>query len=192
MLQLFIDHLQQEVELTSEDQDFILKNTRIKKLKRGEFLLKGGEVSKAFFFNLRGFIRLFYLQEGEEKTAYFYPKNTFISAYASFIRQEPAEFYLQATEKSEVIVIGKEEAQKFLTYDPKFALLARMAMEEELIHYQKMVSSLLTQKAEQRFEQLLMERPEIFQRVPQLQIASYLGIKAESLSRIKKRLSQKP
>lgn len=192
MLQSFINHLQKKVDLSSQDQDFILDNTRTEKLKRGDFLLKAGEISRAFFFNLQGFIRLFYLQNGEERTAYFYPENTFISAYSSFINQEPSEFYLQATEKSEVIIIGQEEAQKFLEYSPKFGQLARIAMEEELIHYQKMVSSLLTQKPEQRFELLLKERPEIFQRVPQVQIASYLGVKAESLSRIKKRLSQKP
>lgn len=190
VMRKFINHLSAKIALEKEEIDFIESSLTVTSIKRGNYLLEEGEVSKAFYFNLSGFIRLFYLQHGEERTAYFYPEGVFVSAYESFVKQTPSPFYLQATEASEVVVIGMEQAQQLLNFSPKFDALARIAMEEELISHQQMVAALLTQTPEERYFELLKRSPEIFQRVPQVQIASYIGIKPESLSRIKKRARQ--
>lgn len=192
ILRRFIDHLQTKIELSEEEISFALSVLTIKSLKRGDFLLSEGEVSKEFYFNTSGFIRLYYSQNGEDRTAYFYPEGVFISAYESFVKQEPSRFYLQATEPSTVVVIGLQQASELLGFSEKFETVARMAMEEELISHQQMVAALLTQSPEERYFDLLDRSPEIFQRVPQVQIASYIGVKPESLSRIKKRNRLKP
>lgn len=184
----FIVYLKRHIELLPEDIDFLHKNIVVQRFNKYDFLLEEGQISKAFYFNLSGFVRLFYLREGEERTAYFYPEGVFISAYSSFVRQEPSGFYLQASEDTEVVVISVESSYKILNYSNKFEAVARIAMEEELISHQTMVASLLTKNAEERYLELLNSNPLIFQKVPQVHIASYIGIKPQSLSRIKRRV----
>ena len=187
----FIQHLTKYVNLSNEDITFITELIPIRTVEKNDFLIREGEVSSEFYYLSEGFVRLYYVQDGEEKTAYFYDKGTFISAYSSFMRQTPCNFYLQATESSSLAVIGLEVSQKLLDYSSKFERLARVAMEEEMVSLQEIIASLLTLRPEERYADLLKRNPEIFQKVPQLQIASYLGVKPESLSRIKKRFMQR-
>lgn len=187
MLTRFIKYLQQHVPLNEQDIDFLYKVLSVKSFKKGTILLSEGQISTAFYFNLTGFVRLFYLKNGEERTAFFYPQNTFISAYESFVHQTPSRLNLQATEQTTLVEISVTAATQLLQYSPKFEALARIAMEDELITHQKIIATLLTLTPEERYYNLLDENPLIFQKVPQHYIASYIGVKPESLSRIKKR-----
>lgn len=189
-METFLQHLNQHLSLTAEDESFLREHLRTRDFPRGEMLLSEGEVSKTFFFNAEGIVRLFYLREGEERTAYFYPEGTFISAYESFVRQEPSKLNLQAMERTILVEISFEAAAALLQYSNKFDVLARIAMEDELISHQRIIAALLTLSPEERYAHLLEENPAIFQRVPQRHIASYLGVKPESLSRIKKRATR--
>lgn len=150
-------------------------------------MLAEGEVSNAFFFCTKGFVRLYYNLAAGEKTTYFYGEGDFISAYESYVKGTPARFFLQATEPSQVVVISQAAAGQLLQRLPRLEAVARMAMEAELIANQRVIAQLLTLTPAQRYEELLAERPDIFQRVPQRMIASYIGIAPESLSRLKKR-----
>ena len=191
MIHEFISHLNQLVSLSTEEENFLKQTLKVKYCKKNEMILSEGQISSVFYFNLSGFVRLFYLKNGEEKTAYFYPQNSFVSAYESFVHQIPSKLNLQATEETVLIEISVEASQKLLNYSPKFELLARIAMEDELIANQKIIASLLTLTPEERYYNLMEESPEIFQKVPQHQIASYIGVQPESLSRIKKRFLEK-
>ncbi len=173
--------------LSPEEIAFVKELLPTKTFKKHEYLIRAGEVSKSFYYNVTGFVRLYYIIEGEEKTAYFYGEGSFISAYSSFMNQEPCAFFLQAAEDTEVVVISVEASEKLLAHSPKFEKLARIAMEEEMISLQEIIASLITLNPEKRYLQILERNPEIFQKVPQIQIASFLGVKPESLSRIKKR-----
>lgn len=172
----------------SEDEISLLRTiVPIRTYAKGEFLIKAGDISKSFFYNASGLVRLYYLLEGEQKTAYFYGEGSFISAYSSFIKQEPCTFFLQACEETSVAVISVASSETLLAHSPKFEKLARIAMEEEMVSLQEIIASLLTLSPEKRYLDLLKRNPEIFQKVPQSQLASYIGVKPESLSRIKKR-----
>jgi len=191
MIEPFINHISKFITLNSADLNLIASSVPVKSFKKGELLLKQGEISKEFYFNISGFVRLFYNQDGNEKTAYFYRPDEFISAYASFVNQVPSQFNLEATEDSQMAIISLENSVKLLTHDSKFEVLARIAMEQELINHQEIIASLLTMNPEARYLNLLNRNPEIFQKVSQIQIASYLGVQPESLSRIKKRALSK-
>jgi len=191
MINHFIEYLNQFVTLEAADRQIIHEVTRIKKVEKGDFLLQEGEISKSFYFNLSGLVRLFYLKSGEEKTAYFFPKNTFISAYSSFLKAIPSEINLQAVESTHLVEINTDASMRLLEHSSKFEALARIAMEDELMNYQEIVASLISLKPEERYYNLLQKNPEIFQKVPQHQIASFIGVQPESLSRIKKRLLKK-
>ena len=184
----FITHLNQRLPLSSQEEEKIKETLNVRRYTKGEFLLLEGGIAKSFYFNLSGFVRLFYTREGEERTAYFYPEKTFISPYESFVHQQPSTFSLQATEDTDVVEISLEASVELLAFSPKFEALARIAMEDELIAHQKMIAFLLTLSPEERYQQLLNEQPNIFQRIPQHYLASYIGVKPESLSRIKRRV----
>ncbi|BDD03715.1 Crp/Fnr family transcriptional regulator [Aureibacter tunicatorum] len=191
MLTYFLDFINKRVQLNNEERVLLEKLLKVRLYKKGEFLIKEGEYSDAFYFNIKGLVRLYYLIEGEEKTTYFYSGNQYISAYRSFTRDEPCRFNLQAMEDTHIVAINKNSAYQLLEHSSKFEALARLAMEDELICHQDMVASHIIMTPEQRYLNLMESFPEIFQKVPQLHIASYIGVKPESLSRIKKRCLQK-
>ncbi|MEZ5017986.1 MAG: Crp/Fnr family transcriptional regulator [Flavipsychrobacter sp.] len=186
----FIDYIQQRTTFTQEELDYVQNLLPLKTFKRGEYLLKEGTISDAFFFNVQGFVRLFYNVEGQEHTAYFYTEGDFVSAYESYVRQTPTTLNFQAIEDTTVVVISRTNANLLLQQSPKFTMLAIAAMEEEMIANQNIIASLLTRSPEERYKKLLSDHQDYFQRIPQHYIASFIGVQPESLSRIKKRYSE--
>ena len=89
------------------------------------------------------------------------------------------------------VVIGNEtKAQELFKQYPRFETVSRMVMESVFSEQQKTMSAYLTDSPEQRYLRLFETKPDLIQRVPQYQLASYIGVKPESLSRIRKRISQ--
>lgn len=191
MLEQFIDYLQSHIQLNEKEVNFIRQTLCIIQIKKGDFLLKEEQISKAFYFNLKGCVQLFYTVDGAKKTAFFYTQHQFISSYKSFVKQQSAAHNLQAITDTDLVVISFESAYKLLNFSPKFEVLSRIMMEEELMIYQDIIASFITQNPEQRYLLFLKTYPHIVQSVPQRYIASYLGVSPESLSRIKKRIAEK-
>ena len=190
MYHQFFKYIEQFVSFDTDDLTFIRENLPIKLFKKGEYLLREGQISNKFFFNIDGCVRLFYLAKGLDKTAYFYTENQFISSYESYVKQIPSKQNFQAIEDTHVVVIALEKANELLERSSKFEVLARIAMEEEMIHYQQLIASFITHNPKERYLALLSNHAELFQRIPQHYIASYLGVTPESLSRIKKKIYQ--
>lgn len=190
MINALLAYFEQFTTLNKAEKQFIREHVPIREVKKNELLLKEGEVSTEFYFVIQGAIRLFYNVDLTERTGFFYFERTFVSAYESFTKQVPAKHNFQAIEPSTVAVISTTAAQKILTQYPKFEFLARVMMEEELIVCQEIISSFVTQNAEERYKNLLTTKSPILQRIPQHQLATYLGVTAETLSRIRKRIVQ--
>ena len=134
---------------------------------------------------------MYYLVDGVEKNTFFYQEQQFVSSYESFVRQVPAPHSIQCVEDSTVVIISQQSAHQLLSQAPTFDQLSRIMLETELMVYQQMLASFITLNAEQRYQQLLQQQPNLLQRLPQYHIASYLGVNAETLSRIRRRLSDK-
>ena len=117
-------------------------------------------------------------------------ENKFIVDYESFITSKHSIFYIEALENSKIFYYKKETVEKLFNLYHNWEKFGRIIAEQVFIISQKRFQSLLFQTAEQRYLGLLKEFPEIFQRVPQYLIASYLGIKPQSLSRIRKQISR--
>jgi CRP-like cAMP-binding protein len=188
MIDSLVKYFEKHVELDTVEVEFLQEHVPLRQLAKGDLLLEEGDISTEFYFVIQGGIRLFYHSSSGEKTAFFYFENSFVSAYESFIKQTPSRQNLQAIEDSVVAVIPFEAAYKIVDIFPKFEFLARVMMEEELMVYQDIISSFVTLNAEQRYENLLKNNPQVIQRIPQHQLATYLGIAPETLSRIRKRL----
>jgi len=176
------------VDLTTVEISFIKSNVELRTVNKNVILLKEGDCSNEFYFVVEGCLRLYYLNNTEEKTAYFYTENMFASSYQSFTKRIPATHNLAAVEDSKLVVFDLESVLKFTEFSTKFNFLARVIMEDELGTYQEIISSFITQNAEQRYLQLLKKRPTLIQRIPQHQIATFLGVAPETLSRIRSRI----
>ncbi|MEM6344673.1 MAG: Crp/Fnr family transcriptional regulator [Bacteroidota bacterium] len=183
----FLAYLDTSVPLQEQEKALVAKHCRTLQLAKGTHLLRAGAVSRAFYYNISGLVRLYYLREEREVSAYFYDAGSFISAYESFVRQTPAQLNLQVMEPSILIEINQKAAATLLAASSKFEVIARLAMEEELIAKQHIIANLLSLNPEERYYHLMDTQPSLFQRLPQHYLASYIGVKPESLSRIKKR-----
>lgn len=177
--------------LSDEEARAIEKSMSPKIFKKGAVLLKEGEISVDTYFVLEGCIRQYLIVDGEEKTTNFFTEGQWVISATSLLQHEPSAHALVCAEDCTLVVGNEQAAQEMFTTFPRFETIARAVMETAFAEQQKAMTSHLTDTPEQRYLKLQKTRPDLFQRVPQYQIASYLGVKPESLSRIRKRLLEK-
>lgn len=190
MVNDIIKYLSKHVNLNEDEINTFLKLNLIRKYKKGSILLKEGEFSKECFLVLSGCIRNYYLINGEEKTTDFFTENQPITPI-SYTTKTPSEYYISCLEDSVVSVGNPEKSKILLKKIPKFAALSNIINNERLVEKQMIFDDYINLNPEQRYLKLLETRPNLINRIPQYMIASYLGIKPESLSRIRKRLTGK-
>jgi CRP-like cAMP-binding protein len=160
-------------------------------IKKKTVLLHAGDTSHELYFIVRGCMRLFYEKDGVDISAYFFTDMTFAGAYDSFASQQPSRHVIEAAEDCEIIVISYNGWQKLFIELPKMYAFVLKVLEERFISLHKLYTSMILDSPEERFLNLINERPDIIQRIPQHQIATFLGITPVSLSRIRNRLAKK-
>ncbi len=186
-----IEKIKAYADLSESEIELLTNSVEKKTFKKNEMIFSEGKVSDEIYFLTKGCVRLFYWVDGTDKTAFFYTEGLFFVAGESFTFNVPAIENFQAVEESEIYIFKKDKIEMLLEAIPKFEIIARIATENELITYQKLVASFVTKSAEERYKDLLENQSELFQRVPQQYIASYLGVSPETLSRIKSRVFKK-
>ena len=184
----FVNYFSKVSPLSEAESKAIEENMCIKVFKKGDFLLKEGQISVDTYFILEGCVREFIVVDGEEKTTNFFTEEQWVISLNNFNSTSHAENNLECVEDTTVSVGNEEQAQKLFKIFPRFETIARAIVEADFVEQKKLLTSYLTDSPEQRYLKLLKSRPDIFQRVPQYQIASYIGVKPESLSRIRKRI----
>lgn len=162
----------------------------LKTYKKGAYLLREGQISVDTYFILEGCIREFVVNDGEEKTTNFFTEEQWVISLNNFGPQSPATHNLICVEDTTVSVGNERQAQKMFKQFPRFETISRVIVEADFAEQKKLLTSYLTDSPEQRYLKLLSSRPDLFQRIPQYQLASYIGVKPESLSRIRKRVFQ--
>ena len=155
-------------------------------LKKGEHLYVPGDIATEAGFVVKGVFRVYYLVEGKESTRFLGCENIFISSIPSFTTQKPSIEYVEALEKSELLMLSHQNLQQMCDMSPKWDRLVRYMAENSYNEQQSRIYSLIALTAQERYEQLTQTRPELIQRVPQYIIANYLGMSPETLSRIRK------
>jgi CRP-like cAMP-binding protein len=187
----FVDHFSRISPLSEEESKAISDSIRIQTFKKGTILLKEGQVSVETYFVLEGCIREYIETDGEEKTTNFFTEDQWVISLNNFNPQNASSHNLLCIEDT-ILAIGNErEAQEMFKQFPRFETISRAVMETFFTEQKKVLTSYLTDSPEQRYMKLLKSRPDLFQRVPQYQLASYIGVKPESLSRIRKRVLEK-
>jgi len=179
------------LELTDEEASAFAACIPIKSFRKGELLLKEGQVSRDSYFVIEGCVRKFYIIDGEERTTEFYVEDESVASLQSYTNKTPANHYFECVEDCRLAVLNYEKEQELFKRVPKYEALCRMSMEGDFGEQQEALAKFITSSPEERYKNLLETRPDLLQRVPQYHLASYLGVKPESLSRIRKRIARK-
>lgn len=176
--------------LTEEE---IIKNCCTpKKLRKHQFFLQEGEICKQYAFLVKGAMRQYTVDDkGTEHIVNLFLENWWVGDRESNIKNKPSIYYIDAWENSEVLLVSREDMVNQLTFIPAIADVLREMDNRHAIALQNRVSAAISLSAEQRYKELIKNYPEFLQRFPQHSIASYLGITKETLSRIRKKASQK-
>ena len=163
----------------------------VQEIKKDTVLVHQGRICRLCFFVLKGCLRQYILEDGIEKTIAFYTEEQAINFFTSKTSQTPAASSLATLEDALVLVGNPEEEMEMYAKFPKLEKIAQLMTEQEFGKTQDAFAGFITSSPEQRYLNLLEERPGLIQRVPQRLLASYLGMTPESLSRIRKRIATK-
>ena len=155
-------------------------------------LLEEGDVSKYLYIVSKGCLRLFVIKEdGREVTAQFFFENQMVASMESAFTGKPGRMYLESIEESEVVVIRINDFRKISERFSEMNKFMVNFLQQRLLYYTDLYTSFILNTPEERYEKLLKDNPEMIERVPHHYIASYLGITAVSLSRIRSRIAKK-
>ncbi len=177
--------------LSDEEIDLIVESANVQLFKKGTELLSEGQVSKECYSVLKGIVREFYMVDGEEKTTAFFTEGQAVNSFSSYSDKKPSKHYLVCSSDC-ILTVGNEALEEEMCKRiPKLEGIIRKELESVSGLAQDEFASFITSSPEQRYLNFIESRPNLFNRIPQHQIASYLGITAESLSRIRKRIFSK-
>lgn len=190
MQDLLFDFISKYITLTEEEKNVIVSLDIFRSVKKGTILLKEGQKSKDSYFVLKGCIRLYYIIEGEEKTTAFYTEMEVLTPHC-VISKTLSQYYVSSMEDTLLLVSNTDMEEEVNQKFPKFDIMCRKFSGEMLAKHQIDFDAFKTSSPEQRYLNLLQTRPDLIQRVPQQQLASYLGIKPQSLSRLRARIFEK-
>lgn len=190
MHDLLFDFISKYISLTEDEKKAVVSLAIFRSVKKGTILLREGEKSNDGYFVLKGCIRTYYIVDGEEKTTAFYTEMEALTPHC-VINKAPSEYFISCVNDSILLVSNPDMETEIFSKFPKFESLCRILAEELLAKQQINFDEFKTSSPEQRYLNLLEKRPDLVQRVPQHQLASYLGMKPQSLSRLRARILEK-
>lgn len=189
-MQEFSKHIGELLCLEGENLQTFLSRFTPFSLGKGEYFIKEGQTSGKIGFILKGSMLCYYNKDGEQVIDEFSLNGEFITDYFSFLTNAPADKNVKSLEDTELMVISYRDLQDLYGLNPVFERAGRLMAESLFMNWHQKARSLMVDDAEARYLKLISRRPDLPQRVPQYLIASYLGVKPETLSRIRKKLTQ--
>lgn len=189
MSDLLFKNISQYINLSEEDFQKFAKPFERKTFKKKEVVLKEGEYCFFEGFVLNGCFKIYYLNEnGLEQTLYFAVEGWWITDIDSLINTVPSILNIEALEDSEVLMISKKDKEDLYETMPQIEKLFRIMNQKSSVALQRRILSLTGKTADKRYLEFLEKYPGLEQRITQQQVASYLGITHEFLSKIRKKL----
>jgi len=177
------------IALSPAEADIVTSLFKEKTYRKGDLFLKEGQICKQVGFVAKGLMRYYINHDGEEKTYAFSQENNYVCNYESFLPQCPSSKNIQALEDSNVLVISHDDLQIFYKTVREGERFGRIVIGAVFIQLLEDLSSFYTDRPEHRYEKFIRNHPDLQQRISQYHIASYVGVKPQSLSRIRKRIS---
>lgn len=190
--ELLFESLQKHIPLSEQDKALIGECVRERKVKKNQFIVHEGTVQRCTNFVNKGSVRTYYIApDAQEHIVQFAIEGWWISDLQSFILQVPATFNVQAIEDSELLELPYENLEMLYEKIPKMERYFRIITQRAFVSFQQRVIQNISMTAEERYLAFQAKHPQMELRIPQKLIASYVGISAEFLSKIRKRLKEK-
>jgi CRP-like cAMP-binding protein len=186
---IFLEELQKRIAIPEGQYEAFLQLWEYKRFRKNEMIQEAGHIPKFSIFVLKGCLRQYTITSiGEEKVVYFASERHFIADLAALRSKSASNFSFQAIEACELLTITAENWERAFNQFSWWTNAYIIGYQKWTALIQQQMADAQTQTAEARYLKLLKEKPELFQRVPLQYIASYLGIGAETLSRIRKKI----
>lgn len=191
-IQPLIDHLSSYLPLNEEEIVDLEKRTTTRKVKRRQYLLAAGETCRHYHFVVAGCFKMYKVDEAaKEHNLMFATENDWITDIGSFHAEQPSQLYIEAVEPSSVIQMAKSDLIYFYENHLKFNRTFRVIVEDQYVELQNRLLQTISTTAEERYLKFVHDHPALINRLPSAQIASYLGITPEFLSRIRNQQARK-
>ncbi|MGN7758948.1 Crp/Fnr family transcriptional regulator [Chryseobacterium sp. 22532] len=182
-------HIRAYIEISDEKLEKYCSAFRIQKIKKKDFLLKEGDICEAEGFVLSGCFKVFRTDKNaDEQILYFGVEDWWISDIDSFINQIPSQLNIQAIEDSEILLISKEDKERLYREIPEIERLMRLKFQMSIIALQRRIVDNLSKPSDERYQDFLKEYPKTAHRLTNIQIAAYLGVTPEFISRIRRKI----
>ena len=192
MFEVLFNNIRQKIQITEKEEEICRSLFIPKKLRKRQYLLQQGDISKYTAFVEKGLLRAYTIDDkGSELILQFAPEDWWIGDMYSSVTGEPSESNIDALEDSELMLLTNEAREELLRQAPIFERFFRLLLQNSFIALQKRLKGNIIQTAEEKYKNFITLYPNIAQRVPQHSIASYLGITPESLSRIRKQMAER-
>lgn len=177
--------------LNADETEIIVKHTILEEFKKGHTLLNEGSISKECYAVIKGCVREFYIKDGLEKTTSFFTEGQSVNSFSSYTNHVPSKHYLECSEDCLLTVGNQSLVDQMSERIPRLSEFIKNEVQKDAGALQERMASFMVSSPEERFADLMENNPSLMNRVPQHQIASYIGVTPESFSRIKKRAHQK-
>lgn len=191
-MSLILDNIAKHISLTSEEEQLFLSKTETRKVKAKTILQNAGKICKDGYFVNSGLLRSFNINDNiVEHVMSFACEGWWISDMYSLLSQKPGNLFIEVLEDAEIVVLSKENQEQLYLEIPKLERFFRILTENSLVANQERLMDNLSLTAEERYEKFCKKYPTLIQKLPQKQIASYIGVTPEFFSKMKARMLKK-
>ena len=183
---LLMSSIRRHIDPTADEESYFLSLLQTTQVKKRRFLLQEGDVSRHSAFVVNGCMRSYTVDDnGFEHILQFAPEGWWIADMYSFISGRPGQLYIDALEHSELLLLSKNHQEKLYHDVPKFERFFRIIVENSLVAGRQRILDNMSLSATQRYDQFCQQYPTLIHRLPQKQIAAYIGVTPEFLSKLR-------
>lgn len=191
-MSMILQNISKHIALTQEEQLLLLSKIETRNYKAKTIILNAGEVCKYSYFVNSGLLRSFTINDNiVEHVLSFACEGWWIGDMYSLLSQKPGNLFIEVLEDANVVLLSKENQEQLYFEIPKLERFFRILTENSLVAHQERLMDNLSLTAEERFDKFCKRYPSIIQRVPQKQIASYIGVTPEFFSKMKSKMLKK-
>jgi CRP-like cAMP-binding protein len=189
MYEAVLNHIHRDIELTREEENYFTSLLQHRKYRKGQFILREGEICKFDTYVIKGVLRLYYTDDsGKEHIVLFGREDKWISDFESYMNQVPARLNIESLENCEVFQFYRKDLDELFRKIPKYESFLRKKLQGCFTLFQGRLVDSLCMNSKERYLKFLEQYRDIEQRIPQHYIASFLGITPQFLSQVRAEL----